>query len=100
MARVNYGRVSPYANTPQDPNFLSYYVHRTIQPDPSDQEIEIETKYDLRPDLMAHDMYGESRLYWVFTARNLNVLEDPIFDFRTGVRIFVPRKDVLNRVLR
>jgi hypothetical protein len=36
----------------------------------------------------------------VFAERNPNRLgEDPYFDFKTGVGIYVPRQDTLNTVL-
>jgi len=38
-------------------------------------------------------------LWWVFTQRNLDVIQDPIFDFRAGVEIYVPKKSGLFKLL-
>lgn len=46
--------------------------------------------YDERPDLLAHAIYGNSRLWWVFAIRNPNVIKDPIRDFKAGTTIVLP----------
>ena len=46
--------------------------------------------YDERPDLLAHQIYGNSRLWWVFALRNPDVIKDPIRDFKAGVEIMLP----------
>ena len=51
--------------------------------------------YKNRPDLLAADLYGDAALWWVFAARNPNVLKDPLFDFRPGVTIYIPTKETL-----
>jgi hypothetical protein len=45
--------------------------------------------------MLAYDLYGESSLWWVFAQRNPNVLKDPVFDFRSGVQIYIPKKATL-----
>jgi hypothetical protein len=56
--------------------------------------------YEFRPDLLAYDLYGDSKLWWVFAERNPNRLgEDPYFDFKTGVGIYVPKLSTLKTVL-
>jgi hypothetical protein len=50
----------------------------------------IESKYEERPDLLAFDVYGNSRYWWVFAARNPDQLKDPIRDFQSGLTIWVP----------
>jgi hypothetical protein len=56
----------------------------------TDETYVIESEYDQRPDLLAHSVYGNSRLWWVFGLRNPDVLVDPIRDFRTGTVITLP----------
>jgi|TARA_B100001094_G_scaffold102690_2_gene98863 hypothetical protein len=51
----------------------------------------IQPKYNKRPDLLAFDMYGSSRLWWVFAHYNRDKLTDPIMDFISGTRIVVPK---------
>ena len=38
----------------------------------------IELSIPARSDLLAYDMYGDNRLWWVFAQRNLDVIEDRI----------------------
>lgn len=53
-------------------------------------DIIIEEKYDEKPDLLAHDLYGNAKLWWVFALFNEDKLSDPIIDFKTGLKISVP----------
>lgn len=63
-----------------------------------DAEYEIEPQYAERPDRLAHDVYGNSRYWWVFAARNPDVLKDPIRDFQSGVKIILPAESsVVNK---
>jgi hypothetical protein len=48
---------------------------------------------------LAFDLYGDANLWWVFAARNPNVIRDPIFDFLPGVRIYIPKKTTIDRDL-
>ena len=68
---------------------------RTIPKNASDVIYNIDAVYAYRPDLLAFDLYGDSALWWVFRARNPNVIDDPIFDFQAGVSIMIPKKDTL-----
>lgn len=54
--------------------------------------------YDQRPDLLAHELYGNSRLWWVFALRNPDVIKDPIRDFRTGTSIVLSPRSVVDSV--
>ena len=72
--------------------FLDQYVTRNIPASLNDITYEISSKYDRRPDLLAHDLYGNSNLWWVFAERNPNTLKDPVGDFRAGVTISIPDK--------
>jgi hypothetical protein len=96
MAQVSYSKSSPYYNTNTfGKNLLDILVSRTISKQPDDVKFEINGTYQFRPDLLAFDLYGDTSLWWVFRARNPNAIEDPIFDFRAGVTIFVPKKTTL-----
>ena len=66
--------------------------YRVITKDPSDVVYVVNKIYEYRPDLLAFDLYGDSALWWVFRARNPNVIEDPLFDFRAGITIYIPKK--------
>jgi hypothetical protein len=101
MASNNlYPATSPYSNTGIVNNkFLDVMINRTIPMNPSDIYWEITTVYEYRPDLLAYDLYSDSRLWWVFAQRNPNRLKDPYFDFVTGTGIYIPKLDLLKQVL-
>jgi hypothetical protein len=101
MANNNlYPATSPYYNTGVVNNkFLDIMVNRPIPKQPSDVYWNITTVYEYRPDLLAYDLYNDSRLWWVFSARNPNSLKDPYFDFVTGKGIYLPKLELLKQVL-
>lgn len=93
---VEYSKASPYYNTNlYSGKFLDLMVNRTIDKQADDVSFTINGIYQLRPDLLAFDLYGDAALWWVFRARNPNVLDDPIFDFQAGVTIMIPKKTTL-----
>jgi hypothetical protein len=59
----------------------------------------IQPQYTYRPDLLAFDLYGDPNLWWVFTQRNMDVIQDPIFDFVPGTKIYIPKNSGLKTVL-
>ena len=59
----------------------------------------IDRIYAYRPDLLAFDLYGTPRLWWVFAQRNPNEIEDPIYDFKPGVTIQLPKLTTLQNDL-
>jgi hypothetical protein len=96
---VKYTTTSPYFSTPLDNGELGFMRNRPIPKLPDDAEVTISTVYHLRPDLLAHDLYKDSRLWWVFASRNPNTLINPLLDFSNGTKIFVPKLSTLREVL-
>ena len=97
---ILYPQASPYNNTGVvNQSFLDIMVNRPIPKLPDDKYWEITSVYNLRPDLLAYDLYTDSRLWWVFASRNPNRLKDPLFDFKTGVGIYLPKADLLKQIL-
>jgi hypothetical protein len=95
-----YPATSPYNTTGIVNNkFLDIMVNRTISMQPSDVYWEITPVYEYRPDMLAYDLYSDSRLWWVFAQRNPNRLKDPYFDFVTGVGIYLPKLELLKQTL-
>ena len=92
---IKYKRNSNLRNTPFLNNNLDLY-EPALTPD-FDQtfEIVIEQRHDKRPDLLAYELYGDSKFWWVFLLYNRNDMLDPINDFTTGLRIFVPNRDFI-----
>ena len=100
MTKIVYPATSAYAATPQSDKFIGRYVHRTIAPDPdTDSVYVVESKYHNRPEKLAFDLYGKSSLFWVFVARNINLMRDPVWDLEAGMEIIVPSPAYVSRVL-
>lgn len=88
---VTYSKSSPYYRTELfRSKFLDVMVPRTITKTANDVLYRIDKVYEYRPDLLASELYGDSKLWWVFAARNPNVLKDPLFDFVSGTLIYLP----------
>lgn len=92
---TTYSKSSPYYTTGKYGQFLDLMVNRKITKLASDRQYTIDVVYHLRPDLLAHDLYQDSKLWWVFAARNPNALKDPLFDFVIGTTIYLPAKATL-----
>lgn len=54
----------------------------------------LKSKHAHRPDVLANELYGNPRLWWVFAHFNQDILIDPIIDFTSGLEIQVPTKFV------
>ena len=82
---------SPYSKTKLAPDgTLGILSIRGVPAYTDDILYTVEPQYANRPDLLAYDLYGDNSLWWVFTQRNLNVLQDPIYDLVPGVQIYLP----------
>ena len=88
---AKYSNTSPYAVTPQNNLNLHFFVPRPITARDDDVSYTIDRIYAYRPDLLAYDLYGSPRLWWVFAQRNPDEIEDPIYDFSPGVTIQLPK---------
>jgi len=102
MATINgiYSASSPYYNTSiVNSKFLDVMINRGIPMQPSDVYWKITPVYQYRPDMLAYDLYTDSRLWWVFAQRNPNTLADPYGDFITDTGIYLPKLDLLKQVL-
>jgi hypothetical protein len=87
---VKYNNTSNYSKTSLNKKYLSILTRETLSTET--KSIQIESKYDRRPDLLANDLYGNSRVWWVFAHYNREKLKDPLNDFRAGMTIIVPKK--------
>lgn len=96
---ATYSILSPWYNTTETENYLDVFSIRAVSAEPDDFLYTIESQYMYRPDLLASDLYGEPALWWVFMQRNMDVLEDPIFDFVPGKKIYIPKGSSLRTVL-
>ena len=94
-----YRTSSPWKDTPIENNYLTVFRIRPVSAEPDDFLYTIEPQYTHRPDLLAYDLYGDSKLWWVFIQRNMDVLQDPVYDFQAGTKIYIPKGDSLKTVL-
>jgi hypothetical protein len=96
---ANYAKTSPWADTNQNNFYLDLLEIRPVPSEPDDFRYVIENQYRHRPDLLAYDVYGNAKLWWVFVQRNMTVIKDPIYDFEPGVVIYLPKKTNLEKFL-
>jgi len=96
---ATYDTSSPYYSTQFSQFFLDTMVNRPIPKLPDDQYWQINLTYQYRPDLLAHDLYNNSGLWWVFYQRNPNTLTAPPLDFKSGTLIYLPKITTLQSVL-
>ena len=98
---AKYATTSPYYGTPTfgSGQFLDLWSGKTIPTDTSDALYQIDPPYNLRPDLLAYDIYQDANLWWVFAVRNPDVLLDPVFSFVAPNVIYVPTKAVVQKAL-
>tara|TARA_B100001057_G_C22851875_1_gene951264 strand:- start:2472 stop:2771 length:300 start_codon:yes stop_codon:yes gene_type:complete len=96
---AKYSNTSPYFATEENNISLDFFVPRTITAEDDDISYTIDRIYAYRPDLLAFDLYGNPRLWWVFAQRNPDSIEDPIYDFAPGVVIQLPKLSNLQKDL-
>jgi len=91
-----YTETSPYYRTKvENGQYLGQLKIRPIPAENDDVVYTIEPQYTYRPDLLAYDLYGTHKLWWVFAQRNMNVIKDPIYDFVAGTEIYLPKQSKL-----
>lgn len=97
---TQYSKTSAYYKTNMvNGQYMDIWNPRNIPKMADDVVFRINATYKHRPDLLAHDLYGDAGYWWVFAARNPNTIKDPIFDFVPGVTIYLPKKENLSKVL-
>lgn len=96
---ATYSLTSPYSGTGTWGKFLDVWAGKTIPAVITDAVYEIDPPYNLRPDLLAYKLYGDSNLWWVFAVRNPDVLKDPIFDFIAPKVIYVPTPETVKAAI-
>jgi hypothetical protein len=96
---ANYAKASPWSDTRQNNFYLDLLEIRPVPAEADDFRYVIENQYRHRPDLLAYDVYGNAKLWWVFVQRNMSVIKDPIYDFEPGTVIYLPKKTNLAKFL-
>lgn len=57
--------------------------------------ITVPVECENRIDLFSYQQYGSSRLWWIIALANADMIKDPIWDFKSGMTVFVPRDAAL-----
>jgi len=94
-----YKSTTAYADTPLSEYFLDTMQNRPVPKEADDVVYTINSTYNMRPDMLAFDLYGHSDLWWVFAQRNPNILVNPLLDFSTGTTIYLPKLSNLQNAL-
>jgi hypothetical protein len=92
---AKYKRNSNLRATPSNNRNLDLYVPPLTPDFTQTTKFEIDQKYHKRPDLLAYNLYGDAKFWWVFALYNRNQLLDPINDFTLGTLIFVPNRNYI-----
>ena len=97
---ASYEPTSPWHTTTiRNNQYLDFLQIRPIPAEDDDILYKVQPQYAYRPDLLAYDLYGTQKLWWVFSQRNMNLLKDPINDLVPGVEIYLPKGPSLQRQL-
>lgn len=90
---------SPWYETEQTSWYTGIMKPRSIPSHSTDYTLLVDAKYDEKPGLLAYDLFGDQRLFWVFQSMNRDLIVDPIFDLKAGLTITVPTSTRLNAAL-
>ena len=97
---AQYQPYSPFANTQTvNDQYLDLLTIRPIPATADDVLYTVETQYTHRPDLLAYDLYNNTKLWLVFAQRNMDVIKDPIYDLVAGIKIYIPQGPKLRQAL-
>jgi len=93
-------RNSPWAKTELvDDLYLDILSIRSVPAEDDDVLYTIPNHSIHRPDLLAYDLYGDKNLWWVFAQRNMDIIQDPVYDIEPGVQIRLPKGSNLKKFL-
>lgn len=95
---AEYNRYSVYKNTPQT-WYLDQYNPIIIPAADDDIDYVIPQKYHQQPWMLSKEVYNTERLYYIFAITNMNILKDPVYDFKTGTTIVIPSYERIQRLL-
>lgn len=70
----------------------------TIGKSIDDESFRITAEYEERPDKLAFTLYNKTTLWWVFAARNPDILKDPLGDFTAGTIIKLPAMSSIKNI--
>ena len=94
-----YNKSSPYSFTTNASGYLDVINFIDLPAQVDDMQFTITSLYMHRPDLLAHDIYADVELWWVFAVRNKDVIQDPVYDFVPGQVIYLPKLSTIQQAL-
>ena len=71
----------------------NFYLDVSTLPYVDDQKgnnVIVPPECENRIDLFSYQQFGTSRLWWVIALANADLIRDPIWDFKSGMSVFVP----------
>ena len=71
--------------------YLDILSIRSVPAEKDDLLYTLQEQYTHRPYLLAHDLYEDHKLWWVFAQRNMDIIQDPVYDFVAGISIYLPK---------
>ena len=95
---MDYDRYSPYKNTSQTSWYLDIYNPIKIVEADDDEFFTIPAEYNCKPMAYAKYKYNSERLYYIFAITNPDIIKDPIYDFKVGVKIRVPTYERIQKL--
>lgn len=96
---ANYSNNSPWAKVSQT-WYLGYTIPAYMTTADSDTSYTIPSKYNLQPYRLSKELYGTEELYYIFALLNPDILQDPVYDFVTGLTIQVPEPSRVRQYLQ
>ena len=76
---ASYSNTSPWKNTKiVNRRYLNHFEIRPVPAESDDVLYVIEAQYTHRPDLLAYDLYGTPKLWWVFAQRNMDSIKEDV----------------------
>ena len=78
--------------------FLDVNSLPKIPEDPFELDYKIKDAEAGRPDILATNLYGTPRLWWVFALKNPDVIKEPLNDFKAGVMIKIPSPETVKKL--
>lgn len=75
--------------------FLDINSLPKIPADAFELDYKIKEAHNGRPDILAMELYGSPRLWWVFALKNPDIIKDPLNDFKPGVVIKIPSPETV-----
>jgi hypothetical protein len=94
-----YNNASVYYNTNLAQGYLDIINWRTIPTSTDDILYTLPETYQHRPDLLAYHLYDNVELWWVFAARNPEVILDPVYDMEPGIQFYLPQLTLIRQAV-